>query len=1029
MREGKEEDDDNNSILKSSLLLEDEDLKNLLTRNYNKRSLSHRNDDKIYSSTSLRTSLSSTSHPNNQFESDSFVTKRIRNYRDSMENSPSLLPPSATSSATSSASSYYQLSPDLDGVSEENSIEDEGPSLLDSILNRDPSYNPHNLSRINHNNSMMAPTSTHHPSTSTDREKEKNDKDKEKDINTSSLSYSTNSSKPFDLSIYIDDNIRSFNPETYLKKRKSSGIYSVSERAKRFSDASSSNSRASIGDESVTNYSQATINLNRVGNGLGREREKEREDNKREKEGSGRYGEGEFNSNYHSIMSINSRNSTNLMNNSYSTYVNSHKNYHPSSSSHIPASSNTSSAANTAPNPPSNSSYSPLASNISSPPPVVPAPTISSSSTSAPTSSSSSAPSSSSSSSLPIITVNDIEYLKMTVLGKGGSSVVSQVFNTKDKQVYALKKVQLSGKKDRESVNTNEVYNINERNRIENLLKSIQEDENNKKKKKKSKNNKENIENNDDNNENDREDNDEEDDDAVFHSYLNEINLLKSLQNTSPYIIQLYDYYIDPSNQLLLMILEAGEIDLAKLIKQYQVPSTITSGGSNGSNSSASSSFPISSIDPIFARMLWKQMLLAVDHIHRHRIVHGDLKPANFVFCRGMLKLIDFGIAKKISNHTVNVYRETQMGTVNYMSPEAIMPYCSAANSNNSGGSSGESSNGSTPIIKLGTSSDVWSLGCILFQFLWTRPPLAPLAPIQKLLALSNSNYHILLPGDSPISSNISQSNIISQHPSHPDQEAVEVVRACLIRDPERRAKISSFFLPSSNSSTSTSAHTPKVPILLNMKYLKMYETGNDGQESNLNDNPSALSSLRTQSSTASISSTTSNHYNSISSRASNNIAQSAQPPSLNSTHSNSLSSSNYLNNSYTNHPYSHSHSHLNKSNNISIYEDVPKNNSNSSHASNNNSLSTSTSTSPYLNNSSTSYKRSPLKSLNISSTENHNRPNSSSNISLMKKKINLMSNNNTNNNLSGNLNGNLINSNSNNNNNIYKNLDRKNYY
>ena len=41
-------------------------------------------------------------------------------------------------------------------------------------------------------------------------------------------------------------------------------------------------------------------------------------------------------------------------------------------------------------------------------------------------------------------------------------------------------------------------------------------------------------------------------------------------------------------------------------------------------------------------------MLRAIDQIQtfEHGIVHGDLKPANFLFINGELKLIDFGIAK-----------------------------------------------------------------------------------------------------------------------------------------------------------------------------------------------------------------------------------------------------------------------------------------------------------------------------------------------------------------------------------------------
>ena len=66
-------------------------------------------------------------------------------------------------------------------------------------------------------------------------------------------------------------------------------------------------------------------------------------------------------------------------------------------------------------------------------------------------------------------------------------------------------------------------------------------------------------------------------------------------------------------------------------------------------------------------------MLQAVEAIHEQRVVHSDLKPANFLFVKGSLKLIDFGIAKAIQNDTTNIHREHQVGTLNYMSPEAIL--------------------------------------------------------------------------------------------------------------------------------------------------------------------------------------------------------------------------------------------------------------------------------------------------------------------------------------------------------------------
>ncbi len=51
----------------------------------------------------------------------------------------------------------------------------------------------------------------------------------------------------------------------------------------------------------------------------------------------------------------------------------------------------------------------------------------------------------------------------------------------------------------------------------------------------------------------------------------------------------------------------------------------------------------------------------AVDTIHQQRIVHSDLKPANFLVVEGQLKLIDFGIAKAIKADTTSIARDCQV--------------------------------------------------------------------------------------------------------------------------------------------------------------------------------------------------------------------------------------------------------------------------------------------------------------------------------------------------------------------------------
>jgi len=59
-------------------------------------------------------------------------------------------------------------------------------------------------------------------------------------------------------------------------------------------------------------------------------------------------------------------------------------------------------------------------------------------------------------------------------------------------------------------------------------------------------------------------------------------------------------------------------------------------------------------------------MLQAVHVIHEEKIVHSDLKPANFVLVRGQLKLIDFGIANAIANDTTNIQRDHQVSIFAY---------------------------------------------------------------------------------------------------------------------------------------------------------------------------------------------------------------------------------------------------------------------------------------------------------------------------------------------------------------------------
>ena len=153
----------------------------------------------------------------------------------------------------------------------------------------------------------------------------------------------------------------------------------------------------------------------------------------------------------------------------------------------------------------------------------------------------------------------------------------------------------------------------------------------------------------------------EDKDTKTIESYANEISLLKRLRG-NPAIIQLYDSEVDLKRQAIFLTMELGEVDLNHVLRQQALAAS-DDGGSGRRQ-----------LNMNFIRLTWQQMLGAVHSIHEAKIIHGDLKPANFLFVRGALKLIDFGIAKAIQNEdTTNIYRESHIGTLNYMSPEAII--------------------------------------------------------------------------------------------------------------------------------------------------------------------------------------------------------------------------------------------------------------------------------------------------------------------------------------------------------------------
>src|SRR6187455_1213943 len=157
--------------------------------------------------------------------------------------------------------------------------------------------------------------------------------------------------------------------------------------------------------------------------------------------------------------------------------------------------------------------------------------------------------------------------------------------------------------------------------------------------------------------------------------FLAEIRTTANLQH--PHILPLFDSGEADGFLFYVMPLVEGETVRDRLVREKQLPIAD-------------------------AVRIASETAAALDYAHRHGVIHRDIKPENILLHDGSALVADFGIALAASKAGGDRMTQTGMslGTPSYMSPEQAM---------------GERN--------LDARSDIYALGCVLYEMLSGEPP------------------------------------------------------------------------------------------------------------------------------------------------------------------------------------------------------------------------------------------------------------------------------------------------------------------
>lgn len=215
---------------------------------------------------------------------------------------------------------------------------------------------------------------------------------------------------------------------------------------------------------------------------------------------------------------------------------------------------------------------------------------------------------------------------------------------------------------------------------------------------------------------------------------LDEINVMSKMD--SHYIVKYYDSFISNSCKVNIVMEHCEHGDLHKLLKKRKDPTD-------------ESKHKYLSENRIWSFFI--QICIGLYHMHASCVLHRDLKTLNiFLTKENKIKIGDLGVAKILENMETD-FATSKVGTPYYLSPEVCedRPYNSK--------------------------SDIWSLGCMLYEMCTLKHPFEARNQAALLLKIIKGKYEGI--------------------PRIYSRQLGEIVHSCLVKDFKKRPSVKSILL------------------------------------------------------------------------------------------------------------------------------------------------------------------------------------------------------------------------------------------